>query len=123
MAVFPGDVLVGDAEGVVVIPRHLADEVARDGAGNLGTSASVPVTVTNTGSPGLVGAWAFDEGSGTAIADQSGKGNNGTVANATPKRLPARSGMTEASPSRAARRCGPENTRHWPGSAVPHATG
>ena len=28
--VFPGDVLVGDAEGVVVIPRHLADEVARD---------------------------------------------------------------------------------------------
>jgi regulator of RNase E activity RraA len=30
--VFPGDVLVGDGEGVVVIPRHLADEVARDGA-------------------------------------------------------------------------------------------
>jgi regulator of RNase E activity RraA len=32
VAAFPGDVLVGDAEGVVVIPRHLADEVARDGA-------------------------------------------------------------------------------------------
>ncbi len=30
VAVFPGDVLVGDAEGVVVIPRHMADEVARD---------------------------------------------------------------------------------------------
>jgi regulator of RNase E activity RraA len=30
--VFPGDVLVGDAEGVVVIPRQLADEVARDAA-------------------------------------------------------------------------------------------
>ena len=30
VAVFPGDVLVGDGEGVVVIPRHLADEVARD---------------------------------------------------------------------------------------------
>lgn len=30
VAVFPGDVLVGDADGVVVIPRHLADEVARD---------------------------------------------------------------------------------------------
>jgi regulator of RNase E activity RraA len=30
--VFPGDVLVGDAEGVVAIPRHLADEVARDAA-------------------------------------------------------------------------------------------
>jgi regulator of RNase E activity RraA len=28
--VFPGDVLVGDGEGVVVIPRHLVGEVARD---------------------------------------------------------------------------------------------
>jgi regulator of RNase E activity RraA len=28
--VFPGDVLVGDAEGVVVIPRHLAADVAHD---------------------------------------------------------------------------------------------
>lgn len=32
VAVYPGDVMVGDGEGVVVIPRHLADEVARDGA-------------------------------------------------------------------------------------------
>jgi regulator of RNase E activity RraA len=32
VAVFPGDVLVGDAEGVVVIPAHLAEEVARDAA-------------------------------------------------------------------------------------------
>jgi regulator of RNase E activity RraA len=30
VAVFPGDILVGDAEGVVVIPQHLAEEVARD---------------------------------------------------------------------------------------------
>jgi regulator of RNase E activity RraA len=30
VAVYPGDVIVGDAEGVVVIPRHLAAEVARD---------------------------------------------------------------------------------------------
>ena len=29
--VYPGDVIVGDREGVVVIPRHLVDEVARDG--------------------------------------------------------------------------------------------
>jgi regulator of RNase E activity RraA len=28
VAVYPGDVIVGDEEGVVVIPRHLADEVA-----------------------------------------------------------------------------------------------
>jgi regulator of RNase E activity RraA len=32
VAVFPGDVLVGDGEGVIVIPRHLAKEVAADAA-------------------------------------------------------------------------------------------
>ena len=30
VAVYPDDVLVGDGEGVVVIPRHLVDEVADD---------------------------------------------------------------------------------------------
>jgi regulator of RNase E activity RraA len=28
--VFPGDVIVGDGEGVVVIPAHLADEIANE---------------------------------------------------------------------------------------------
>jgi regulator of RNase E activity RraA len=28
VAVYPGDIVVGDAEGVVVIPRNLAEEVA-----------------------------------------------------------------------------------------------
>ena len=28
VAVFPGDVVVGDAEGVIVIPAHIADEIA-----------------------------------------------------------------------------------------------
>lgn len=32
VAVFPGDIIAADADGVVVIPRHLAAEVARDGA-------------------------------------------------------------------------------------------
>jgi regulator of RNase E activity RraA len=31
-AVFPGDILVGDHDGVVVLPRELAAEIARDGA-------------------------------------------------------------------------------------------
>jgi regulator of RNase E activity RraA len=30
VAVYPGDVIVGDGEGVIVIPRHLAREVALD---------------------------------------------------------------------------------------------
>ncbi|WP_372003483.1 ribonuclease activity regulator RraA [Tistrella mobilis] len=30
VAVFPGDVLVGDADGVMVIPAHLADELAEE---------------------------------------------------------------------------------------------
>lgn len=32
VAVYPGDVIVGDGEGVIVIPRHLAREVAIDTA-------------------------------------------------------------------------------------------
>src|ERR1044072_3373765 len=28
--VFPGDVILGDADGVIVIPRHLADEIAHE---------------------------------------------------------------------------------------------
>ena len=30
--VYPGDIVVGDLDGVIVIPRHLADEVAHDAA-------------------------------------------------------------------------------------------
>ena len=60
---------------------HTLTAVARDGAGNTTTSAGVSVTVSNTGSVGLVGAWAFDEGSGSSAADQSGRGNTGALSN------------------------------------------
>lgn len=30
VAIYPGDIVVGDEEGVVAIPQHLADEIARD---------------------------------------------------------------------------------------------
>ena len=62
---------------------HSLTALARDAAGNTTLSTGVSVTVQNTGPPGLVGAWAFDEGSGTAITDQSGSGNHGTVSNGT----------------------------------------
>jgi len=32
VAVYPGDIVVGDEEGVVIVPAHLADEVAVDAA-------------------------------------------------------------------------------------------
>ena len=32
VAVYPGDIIVGDGEGVIVIPRHLAKEVADEAA-------------------------------------------------------------------------------------------
>ena len=34
VAVFPGDILTGDDDGVVVIPRHLVAEIAQEGADN-----------------------------------------------------------------------------------------
>ena len=40
---------------------HTLSGRARDAAGNLGTSASVTVTVSNTAAPGLVAAYAFEE--------------------------------------------------------------
>jgi regulator of RNase E activity RraA len=32
VAVYPGDILVGDGNGVTVIPRHMAEDIARDAA-------------------------------------------------------------------------------------------
>jgi regulator of RNase E activity RraA len=32
VAVYPGDIIVGDIDGIVVVPQHLADEVAMDAA-------------------------------------------------------------------------------------------
>ena len=45
--------------------------------------ASVSVTVSGGGATGLVAAYSFSEGSGTTVADISGRGNAGTLSNAT----------------------------------------
>jgi Concanavalin A-like lectin/glucanases superfamily len=43
-------------------------------------AATAPVAMAE---PNLVGQWHFDEGSGTAVADSSGNGNNGTILRGT----------------------------------------
>src|SRR5262249_3602815 len=51
---------------------------------NSTTSSPVTVTVTNTVSTqGLVASYNFNAGTGTTLADRSGTGNNGTIANGT----------------------------------------
>jgi Concanavalin A-like lectin/glucanases superfamily/Bacterial Ig domain len=59
--------------------QHTLSAVARDNAGNTTASASVQVNVSNTGPPGLVAAYGFNEGSGTVVGDSSGTGNNGAA--------------------------------------------
>jgi glucose/arabinose dehydrogenase/chitodextrinase len=58
---------------------------ATDAAANLsGYSIVATATTSNNSTPaGLVAAYAFNEGTGTAVSDISGNGNNGTVNAAT----------------------------------------
>ena len=62
---------------------HTLQARARDTAGNLATSSSATVTVSNSAPPptGLVAGWGFNEGTGTAAADASGNGNTATLLN------------------------------------------
>jgi hypothetical protein len=62
---------------------HTISAIARDGAGNLSTVASVGVTVNNVAPTGLVAAYGFNEGAGTNATDSSGSGNSGTLTNAS----------------------------------------
>src|SRR4029079_867400 len=51
---------------------------AVDESGNLGPYSAIAAATTPAAQvtpPGLVGAWAFDEGSGTTVDDASGHGN------------------------------------------------
>ena len=63
---------------------HTLQARARDTAGNLGTSSSVTVTVSNSAPPppaGLVAGWAFNESFGPTVNDASGNGNTATLQN------------------------------------------
>ena len=61
---------------------HVLRAVARDARGNTTTSAGVAVTVTNGLIPGLVAAYALDEGTGTLVRDASGNTNRGALTGA-----------------------------------------
>lgn len=50
VAVFPGDVIVGDAEGVVVIPWHIAEEIAAEAVEMTAFEDFVTEEVRNGGS-------------------------------------------------------------------------
>jgi fibronectin type 3 domain-containing protein len=57
---------------------------AQDAAGNVSPASNqASATVTQAPPSGLVAAYSFDEGSGSTVADSSGNGNTGTIANAT----------------------------------------
>ncbi|WP_028065248.1 N,N-dimethylformamidase beta subunit family domain-containing protein [Solirubrobacter soli] len=60
---------------------HTLTATARDAAGNSTTSAPVVVTVNNLppDTSGLVGAYGFEEASGTTATDSSSAGNTGTM--------------------------------------------
>ena len=56
---------------------------ATDAAGNLSPYTNTANATTPAAPSGLVAAYAFDEGSGTTVADASGNGHTGAIANAT----------------------------------------
>jgi len=56
---------------------------ASDTSGNLSGYSNVASATTPVGNPALVAAYAFDEGTGSTVADASGNGRTGTIVNAT----------------------------------------
>jgi regulator of RNase E activity RraA len=65
VAVYPGDIIVGGNEGVVVIPQHLADEVARDAAEQEKMEAFILERVQNGAK--LAGTYPPDAGTRAAF--------------------------------------------------------
>ncbi|MDP6447053.1 MAG: hypothetical protein QGG36_04570 [Pirellulaceae bacterium] len=59
VAVYPGDILVGDDEGVVVVPRHIAAEVAEAAAEQERTESFILKKIEG-GAP-LLGTYPMDE--------------------------------------------------------------
>ncbi len=71
------------ASGSVANGAHTISAIARDTAGNTTTATSVPVTTSNAAPTSLVAAYSFNEGAGGTFGDSSGRGNPGSVFQAT----------------------------------------
>ena len=90
-APFTRTVIAGSAQSVSAPSQSLGGRTYVFGNWSDGGAASHSVTAPaspatyratfteQTGSPGLVGAWSFDESSGSAALDASGSGNHGAV--------------------------------------------
>jgi fibronectin type 3 domain-containing protein len=74
----------GDS-GLAASTTYLYRVRAADAANNLSGYSNTATALTDATPPstGLVAAYSFDEGTGTSVADSSGKGNVGTTANTT----------------------------------------
>ena len=71
-----GEYFEGRIDEVRVYRRALSPSQVR-------AMMSTPITSTRTASAGLVGAYAFDTGSGSVAVDASGKDNTGAISGAT----------------------------------------
>jgi regulator of RNase E activity RraA len=67
VAVFPGDIVVGDADGVTVIPRHLAADIAQAGKAQERREAFL-LGLIDQGAP-LWGTYPPDEATLARFAD------------------------------------------------------
>jgi chitodextrinase len=79
----PGTVTTFSSTGLSPSTTYNYRVRASDTAGNLGPYSTPASATTLATIPGLVAAYSFNEGTGTTVADASGNGNTGTVANAT----------------------------------------
>jgi PKD repeat protein/glucose/arabinose dehydrogenase len=75
------------ANAAGLTPGTYSGSVTVTAAGATGSPATIPVTLNVTTAPppasGLVGAWGFNETTGTTATDSSGAGNTGTLSGAT----------------------------------------
>lgn len=74
---------------LVIFSQLSMAQINNGGGGSGGSSSSFPPTIVTAG---LIGQWAFTDGSGTTLTDSSGAGNNGTFCGTPPAWISVGSG-------------------------------